>query len=178
MNKKLFAVILSVLFLFNVLGIAAYAEEVVDSEPVSEPTSSTAFEEFVTKVEAYSATGFTNTVSYTSDSVSYKGITLESYTDTLKFETGFVIRADLQSGIEIYDNPATEIIEGIRVNGNAVSDLKIPVDLSNPQNYLVEVRLVYSEGLLGTVAKISNGDFSVQTIMEEPLLAMQVIYML
>ena len=176
MNKKLFAVLLSVLFLFNVLCIAAYAEEVVDSEPVLESTSSTVFEEFRAKVEAYASTGFSNTVSYTSDSVSYKGVSLEAYTDTLKFETGFVVRTNLQPGVEIYDDPTTDVIEGIRVNGNAITNLKIPVDLDNPQNYLVEVRLVYAEGLLGTVAKISNGDFTIQTIMEEPLLVLQLVY--
>lgn len=178
MTKKFFSILISILFLISVLGTVVYAEDVVEPsvETTVVETTNTAYTNFVAKVEAYASTGYTNTVVYTSDSVSSQGILLEPYTDTLKFETGFTIKADLQSGVEIYDDLTTPIIEGIRVNGAEITELKVPVDLNNPQNYLVEIRLVYSEGLAGTVAKISNGDFDWKTIMEEPLLAMQVVY--
>jgi hypothetical protein len=80
------------------------------------------------------------------------------------------------SGIQIYDDPTTEIIEGIRVNGETITSYTNIIDLDNPKEYLVEVRMVYADGLSGTIAKISNGDFDFKTILEEPLLAMQVAY--
>ena len=188
--NKLLAILISVLFIVNVLGIVAYAEEDVPADEVTESTETvetvpedsvvdvepSAYDKFVAKVEAYASTGYSPTVSYTSDSVTAQGILLEPYTDTLKLEVGFTIKTDLPSGIEIYDDPTTPIIEGIRINGAEISDYRVAIDLDTPQSYLVEVRLVYSEGLAGTIAKISSGDFDWQTIMEEPLLAMQAIY--
>lgn len=171
MNKKITILVLIVSVLISVLGIPAYAE--VEQEDT--PTAS-AYTEFVTKVEAYASTGYSIDVSYTADSVSADGVSLEPYTDTLKFETGFTIKYDLPTGIVVYDDASTPIIEGIRVNGAEISELKIPVDLDNPCNYLVEIRLVYADGLAGTVAKISAGDFDWKTVMEEPLLAMQILY--
>jgi hypothetical protein len=52
----------------------------------------------------------------------------------------------------------------------------VPIDLDNLQNYTVEIRLVYSEGVLGTLAKISDGNFNWNTLIEEPLLLMQGLY--
>lgn len=179
MNKKIFTLFISILLLFNVLVTSVFAEEVAETVPVESDTvesTASAYEEFIAKVEAYASTGYDVSVVYTTDSVDSKGIYLEPYADTLKFETGFTIKPDLKSGVEVYDDPATPIIEGIRVNGAEISNYKVAIDLDNPQNYIIEVRLVYSEGLLGTVAKMSNGDFDFQTIMEEPLLAMQIIY--
>lgn len=174
MSKKLIAVLFSVMFLFNVLGITSYAEVVEDS--VAEPTAPSAYETFVAKVEAYASTGYDAGVAYAPDSIASEGVYLEPYVDTLKFETGFIIKYDMPTGITVYDDPATPVVEGIRVNGKEITDLKVPMDLNNPQNYIVEVRLVYADGLAGTIAKISNGDFDWKTVMEEPLLAMQCVY--
>ena len=178
MNKKVFSILLSILFLVSVYTFGTYAE---DTEAVSESTenaisTSSAYSEFVAKVEAYASTGYSKSVVYTSDSVKSQGISLEPYTDTVKFETGFTIKEVLDLGIEIYDDPTTDVIEGIRVNGQEVTSYTIPIDLNNPQNYIVDVRLVYSEGFSGTIAKISDGKFDWETIMQEPLLAMQILY--
>ena len=194
MIKKIFISLFSILFLINVLVFNISAEEVmgsdtstdvtesvtdtetlVPSEP-STPETSTAYLDFVAKIEAYASTGYDVTVLYTSDSVDRKGVSTEPYTDTLKFETGFIITVDTSLGVEVYDDPSTAHIEGIRVNGQEVNSRIIPIDLDNPQEYIVEVRLVYSEGLLGTLAKISNGEFDWNTIMQEPVLAMQLVY--
>lgn len=190
--NKLLAILLSVLFIVNVLCISAYAEEELTTEVVEDTESTedvetvpeepvvgaepSAYDKFVAKVEAYASTGYEPTVAYTSDSVASQGVLLEPFADTLKFEVGFTIKTDLPSGVEIYDDPTTPIIEGIRVNGAEISDYRVAIDLDTPKSYLVEVRLVYSEGLTGTIAKISSGDFDWRTIMEEPLLAMQVLY--
>lgn len=178
MNKKIFSILLSILFLVSVYTFGAYAE---DTEPVSESTenaisTSSAYSEFVAKVEAYASTGYSKSVVYTSDSVKSQGVILEPYTDTVKFETGFTIKTDLDLGIEIYDDPTTNVIEGVRVNGQEITSYVVPIDLNNPQNYIVDVRLVYSDGLAGTVAKISEGNFDWETVMQEPLLAMQILY--
>lgn len=143
--------------------------------PVKTP-SPEKYAEFVSKVDAYANTGYTPTVSYTSDSVMAQGVYLAPYTDTLKLEVGFVITLDLPIGVAVYDDPTTPVIEGIRVNGATITDLKVPFDLDNPQSYIVEIRLVYSDGIAGTIAKISNGDFDWETILNEPLLMLQMLY--
>lgn len=173
MNKKILTALLSILVLFSVLATPIFAEEGPDTEPL-EPTG--AYEEFVAKVEAYAATGYEPTVTYTPDSIVSEGIYLEPYSDTLKLELGFTIVPDLPLGIKIYDDPTTPIIEGVRVNGEVISDYKVAVDLNTPKPYIVEVRLVYAEGLVGTLAKISNGDFNWETILDEPLIIMQGFY--
>lgn len=178
MNKKVFSILLSVLFLISVFTFGTYAEG-TESVPKSTETvtsPSSAYSEFVAKVEAYASTGYSNSIVYTSDSVKTQGITLEPYTDTVKFETGFTIKTDLDLGIEIYDDPTTDVIEGVRVNGQEITSYTIPIDLNSPQNYIVDVRLVYSDGLAGTIAKISEGNFDWETVMQEPLLAMQILY--
>lgn len=178
MSKK-FLTIFCTIFIICALTVPVFAEEPLDTEaPIETVLPTSDYEVFVSKIEAYSKTGFGNTVSYTSDSVHAKGIILEPYTNSVKFETGFVIRTDLGIGIQIYDDPATDIIEGIRVNGNTVTGYTVPIDLDNPQNYIVEVRLDYAEGLLGTFAKISDGNFSWETILEEPIIYTQAIYYL
>jgi hypothetical protein len=179
MNKKAFSILLSVLFLISVFTFGTYAEDtevVTDSIETTVDTTPSAYSEFVAKVEAYASTGYSNSIVYTSDSVKSKGVTLEPYTDTVKFETGFVIKTDLDLGIEIYDDPTTDVIEGVRVNGQEITSYIVPIDLDTPQDYLVEVRLVYADGLTGTIAKISDGNFDWETLMQEPLLAMQVFY--
>lgn len=178
MNKKVLSILLSVLFLISVFTLGTYAE---NTESVSESTEtvaniSSAYSEFVAKVEAYASTGYSHSIIYTSDSVKSQGVWLESYMDTVKFETGYIIKTDLDLGIKIYDDPATDVIEGVRVNGREITSYTVPIDLDTPQNYLVEVRLVYAEGLTGTIAKISDGNFDWETLMQEPLLAMQILY--
>lgn len=180
MNRKVLTLILSILFLFSVFGLGTFAEDIVETDVVETTTvnvdNSVKYTEFVTKVEAYASTGYEPSVTYTSDSVAFEGILLEPYTDTLKFETGFIIKSNLDFGIKIYDDPTTDTIEGIRVNGQEITSYTIPMDLNNPQDYSVQVRLVYSDGIAGTLAKISSGQFDWNTVIQEPLLLMQAVY--
>lgn len=173
MSKKALTVLIMLSVLFSVCPFSVHAEEVLPEET---PATSSEYEIFVEKVTAVANAGYPQDISFTSDSVYNKGITLEPYTDILKFESGFVIKPDLPFGIEIYDDPNTDIVDGIRVNGKEVTSYTVPIDLDNPQSYLVEVRTVYAEGFAGTVAKISAGEFNWETLMGEPLLAMQIIY--
>ena len=75
MTKKFFSILISILFLISVLGTVVYAEDVVEPsvETTVVETTNTAYTNFVAKVEAYASTGYTNTVVYTSDSVSSQG---------------------------------------------------------------------------------------------------------
>lgn len=157
--------------------VSDFEEEKEDTAPsVDTNVSDEAYDVFVSKLEKYTSTGFSNRIVYTVESVRNKGVTLNPYTDYVKFETGFTITPCLDLGISIYDDPSTDIIEGIRVNGSTVTSYTVPIDLDNLQNYTVEIRLVYSEGVLGTLAKISDGNFNWNTLIEEPLLLMQGLY--
>lgn len=144
MSKKALIVLITLSVLFSVCSFSVHAEEVLPEET---PATSSEYEIFVEKATAVANAGYPQDISFTSDSVYNKGITLEPYTDILKFEAGFVIKPDLPFGIEIYDDPNTDIIDGIRVNGKEVTSYTVPIDLDNPQSYLVEVRTVYAEGL-------------------------------
>lgn len=188
MCRKILSILISILILFSILTVYVRASEdevVVETSPDTEPAdtpstggilSPTPYNIFMAQVEAYSTAGYENTLSYSPDSVISQGVSLNTYTDTVKLELGFIISTDLPIGVEIYDDPSTPIIEGIRVNGETVTDLKVPINLIIPEDYFVDVRLVYSDGLAGTIAKISNGEFDWNTILEEPLLAMQLLY--
>lgn len=174
--KKILIILAMATLLLGGVCIPSYAEDTVEVPEATDTTTPTAYEEFVAKVEAYASTGYEPTIVYTSDSVHSHGVLLDPYIDTLKFEMGCNISVDLPMGIVVYDDPTTNIIEGIRVNGAEITSYAFPVDLDNPQTYIVEVRLVYADGLTGTLAKISNGEFDFKTIFEEPLLALQAGY--
>lgn len=173
---KTFTKAIAFIFL-TLLIILSTAFGVFAEEDVAETDVASGYEAFISKIEAYAQTGFDVNCTYTSDSVHSYGIMLEPYTDSIKLEAGFVIRtSDLGIGILIYDDPATPIIEGVRVNGKEITSYVVPIDLDNPQNYNVEIKLAYAEGLLGTIAKISDGKFDWETILQEPLIYTQAIY--
>lgn len=176
--RKLFAIILTFLLIIT-LTVPVFAEDsAVGSDIPTLVEDNILYKEFVTKLETYSKTGFDVNLIYTSDSVRATGILLEPYTDSVKFEAGFVIRKDLEMGVQIYDDPATEIIEGIRVNGAEVTSYVVPIDLDAPQDYNVEIKLDYADGIFGTFAKISDGKLDWETVLEEPLIYTQAIYYL
>jgi hypothetical protein len=137
-----------------------------------------AYTKFISKLNEYASLGYTTNVKYTPDSVRNNGVLLEPYTDTLNLEAGFIIVSDLDAGVKIYDDPSTEIIDGIRVNGNTITSYKVPIDLDNPQHYIVNVKLDYADGILGSLAKISDGKFDWEVLMEEPVLLIQAGYYL
>lgn len=166
---------------YNIIEVKlAHCETSNAEEDIPASTDTSVIDEdydtFLSKLETYTSTGFSNCVVYTVESVRNAGITLNPYTDYVKLETGFIITPCLDLGVAVYDNPSTDVIEGIRVNGATVTSYTIPVDLDNLQNYTVEVKLVYTDGILGTLAKISDGKFDWNTFMEEPLLLMQGLY--
>lgn len=150
----------------------------IEPDPVPEvlDTTNSKYNEFVAKVEAYASTGYDCVVVYTPDSIVSEGVLLEPRVDTLKLEISIVITPTYSFGKCIYDDPATPTIEGVRVNGEEVTSLVIPVDLDNPKEHVVDVRIVYSDDLTGTLAKIVDGKFDWQMIMDEPLLAFQALY--
>lgn len=83
---------------------------------------------------------------------------------------------DPDFGIEVYDDVSTDYIDGIRVNGHTIDDLTVHFDLDTPTVYTVEVRLVYKEGILGDLAKISDGNYDWSRLLENPAVLLMGLY--
>ena len=117
---------------------------------------------------------YTVSVKYTDDSSAIKGISYEPYVDPATFAVGYRIVNDLPFGHEIYDDPETPYIDGIRVNGNTVDSLIVIVE--EGVTYDIVVRAVYEDNLLGDIAKIIDGKFDFKTLLENPTLLLMAAY--
>lgn len=151
MKRKLFALLCIVAVLCSVFGIAAYAEESETPAPT-----------------------YTITFEYASESTAKTGISYETYSDELVNESGFKILDELPIGHVIYDDPETSYIDGIRVNGDVVESLKVP--LTDATEYVVVVRTVYAEGVLGDIARMSDGTYDWTKLLENPIMLLQLAY--
>lgn len=151
MKRKLFALLCIVAVLGSVFGIAAYAEEPENPAPT-----------------------YTIKFEYASESTVKSGISYETYSDELVNESGFKILDELPIGHVIYDDPETSYIDGIRVNGGVVESLKVP--LTDATEYVVVVRTVYAEGVLGDIARMSDGTYDWTKLLENPIILLQLVY--
>lgn len=158
MTKKILALIVVLVTVCAIFAIPAYASE----EEVETPNTEL-------HVPAYAVT-----IRYTEDSSAFKGITYETYIDPVTLTVCFKIVKELPIGNVIYDVPETPYIDGIRVNGNTVDSLIIPV--TEGTTYEVAVRMVYEDNLLGDVAKIIDGTFDFRTLLENPVLLLAGLY--
>ena len=77
-------------------------------------------------------------------------------------------------GVRIYDDPETSYIDGIRLNGETVNSLNIPIDLS--QTNKITVRTVYREDITGTLAQMADGTYDYMKLLENPLALLMGIY--
>lgn len=154
MKRKIITILSILCLLTLVIGIPVFAEESSDSV-----------------VNPYSVS-----FKYTSDSTYHGGFTYETYSDNILNETGFKIICDLPIGHEIYDNPDTPHIDGIRINGNTVESLKFAIKDTCVDAYTVDVRLVYSEGVLGDIAKMSDGTYDWTQLLANPVMLLQLGY--
>lgn len=153
--KSKIAIVLTLLLCFSlVFGIAVFAND----ESVETPAKPT----------------YTVEIKYTDDSSTLKGISYEAYVDPATFEVGLEIVEDLPFGHVIYDDPETPYIDGIRINGNTVNSLKVALDDSTV--YMVDVRTVYEDNLLGDLAKIVDGNFDFKTLLENPIMLLMGVY--
>ena len=175
MKRNIIVYALSALLCCSMLFLPVSATSIVVDTTVEEPAyTDPGTLTLMEKLKAWES--YDVNLTYTPDSVRAEGIWLEPWTDAVKQSAGFKISSDIAFGVEIYDDPATTIIDGIRINGQEVSSLVYTFDLDNPSDTLVEVRLVYSENLLGDIAKMSDGTYNWTELIENPVMLMQLAY--
>ena len=124
------------------------------------------------------------TVGFTSDSV-YKTETIVSVealdvqtqeTEESEVKHTYCLRIEEKPvlGYEIYDDPNTEYIDGIKVNGEFLSKEWIVKDIDLQAEYAITVKTVYTDDIAGWLAMAKRGDFS--AIMSHPVIILQLVY--
>lgn len=186
MSKKILYSILCIILTFSLFTFCSYAEDVTEYVPEFETELSgdstdtgynAAYEAFYAQIEQFANSGYDVYVNYTSDSVCKYGVVIDPIVDILKYNVSLKIDVSLlPSGVEVYDDPTTDIIDGIRIDGEEVTSYTVPVDLSVPRDITVAVKLVYSDGVLGTLAMISDGNYDWEVLLQDPLILMQGFY--
>jgi hypothetical protein len=114
---------------------------------------------------------------YTSDSVVTEGFTYKMYSDPITQQSGIELCPDFGIGYAIYDNPDTEIIDGLRINDKEVTSLRIPISSdTDVLTYEVAVRTVYLDSAAGSLAQILDGTYDYTELLSNPIIIFQVIY--
>lgn len=113
---------------------------------------------------------------YTDDSVSWYGISWEVSIDVLTKNVYLEIINELPVGYVIYDSPDTPYIDGIRVNGSTVDSTKFAIDWTQDINYEVIVKVDYAEGVIGDLARMSDGTYDWTKLLENPVGLLMALY--
>lgn len=135
--------------------------------PIAATESESWADEVLSTIESH--TNGTVSVVYTADSVTPTGVSWEFEIDILSQQTYLVIRPELSAGYVIFDDPATQYIDGIRVNGQTVDSYKVPIDYTQDVDYEIVVKTGYDEGFVGSLAQISDGTFDWMSLLENPV---------
>ena len=171
--RKLFAIIMCVVLLMA-LAIPVFAEDAVGP---GTQTSEDWASEVLAIIETHKK-GDVNII-YTDDSVVTSGVYTDGTVDVLSKQVLFIIDVDLPAGYVVYDDPSTEYIDGIRLNGQTVTSYRVPIDYTQDVDFELVVRTVYAEGFLGTVAQMSDGTYNWVQLLENPIgLLMAAYYVL
>lgn len=170
-KNKLILILCSIL-LFTVFGFTIQAEEPLDvTTTTTGPSEQEKFQEMVEQYK-YNTDVF---IEYTHDSISSSGIDYEISVDPFTYIISLSLTKDLSFGHKIYDDPGTEIIDGIRVNGETITSLNnIVIDIAKDTEILIKI--VYTEGIPGLLAKISDGTVTAEELLANPLILMQLVY--
>lgn len=161
------------LIIVALLTVKVFAEEPVDIVEQPGPTD-TWVSEVLATIENHK-NGDVNII-YTSDSVLQCGVYADSDIDVLNQQLLFVIDADLPSGYVVYDDPETDYIDGIRLNGNTVKSYRVPIDYTQDVNFELIVKVVYAEGFTGTLAQMSDGTYNWAQLLENPIGLIMALY--
>lgn len=114
---------------------------------------------------------------YTSDSVVTEGFTYRTYSDPISNQSGIELVPEFGIGYIVYDNPETNIIDGIRINGTETTSLRIPITADTvASEYVVAVKTVYAEGASGDLARILDGTFDYTVLLTNPVIIFQLLY--
>ena len=171
--KKLLFLTLTFCIIFSVFTTYAFAEEV--TEDVTETFSETQSKLDELKDFVLNNPDMSCTITYTSDSLATTGLTYDVVIDQLTETAYITLIPDFDFGYEIYDSPDTEYIDGIRVNGQTVTSLKIPLEVG-VTSYDILVKVTYSEGTSGTIAKLFSGNLTFDDFVSSPVLLLQGFY--
>lgn len=161
------------LVIVALLTVKVFAEEPEDIVEQPGPTD-TWMSEVLSTIEGHK-NGDVNII-YTSDSVLQYGVYADSDIDVLNQQLLFVIDADLPSGYVIYDDPETDYIDGIRLNGNTVKSYRVPIDYTQDVDFELIVKVVYAEGFTGTLAQMSDGTYNWAQLLENPIGLIMALY--
>ena len=164
MKSKILIFALIVLVLLMASNVLVFAEQSVDDWA----------SEVLATIETHQK-GDVNVI-YTEDSVLFHGITTGSEVDLLTKQVLFVIENDLPAGYVIYDDPSTEYIDGIRLNGNTVTSYKVPIDYTEDVDFNLVVRVVYAEGVTGALAQMADGTYDWTKLLENPVGLLMALY--
>lgn len=158
--SKLLAVIFVIAVVTTIFTVSVSAEEI---ETVAE--------------EPLSLDDFTFTFTYTSDSAVKEGMSYQTYEDPISGQSGIELIPNFGIGYALYDDPDTEIIDGIRINGAEVSSLRIPITAgTSVLEYTVAVRTVYTQGASGDLAQILDGVYDYSKLITNPIVIFQLLY--
>ena len=163
--NKFTAALLIFTVLTTLLSLSAFAASDTSEEPETSNTLSIDDLTFVFK--------------YTSDSVVTEGVTVQSYSDPVSNTYGVELVPDFGIGYAIYDNPDTEIIDGIRINGAETSTLRIPLSSNTAvTSYEIAIRTVYVDSAAGDLAQILDGVYDYSKLLTNPIVLLQTVYWL
>ena len=172
-KRKIFVAFIMAAVMSVLLGVTAFASEATEEPSMPEQS-------WADKVtDAIASKPVNITIKYSYDSVRSGNVTYETFTDLANEYAGFKIIEDLPMGYEIYDDPSTEYVEGIRVNGERVDSTKILIDyLSDKESfeYVVEIKVVYADGILGDLARMNDGTYDWSELLSNPVVFLQIIY--
>ena len=173
--KKLLFLTLTLCIIFSGFVIYTFAEEPTEEsvEYASESETQSNLDEL--KNFILNNPDMSCTITYTSDSLVTTGLTYDIAIDQLTETAYITLIPDFDFGYEIYDSPDTEYIDGIRVNGQTVTSLKIPLEVG-VTSYDILVKVTYSEGTSGTIAKLFSGNLTFDDFVSSPVLLLQVFY--
>lgn len=158
--RKLLAAVFVIATVTTIFTVSVSAEEI---ETVTE--------------EPLSLDDFTFTFTYTSDSAVKEGMSYQTYEDPISGQSGIELIPNFGIGYALYDDPDTEIIDGIRINGAETVSLRIPVTSdTSVLEYTVAVRTVYTQGASGDLAQILDGVYDYSKLITNPIVIFQLLY--
>lgn len=120
-------------------------------------------------------TAFEIRVTYTSDCAVKTGVYATASLDALTGQMLLLINDNLPAGYVIYDDGITEYIDGIRVNGQTVTSLQVPIE-PDTTCYEIVVKTTYAEGFVGALAQMSDGTYDWTKLLENPIGLLTALY--
>ena len=117
-------------------------------------------------------------VTFTADSVVKTGMswTIDEFSiNTTEKTYSLTLVKDFEIGYTVYDDPETDIIDGIRVNGNTINNFRID-GLKFDEPCEIVVRTVYTDGIGGMLAQMHDGVYDYTKLLSNPVMLLQVIY--